>query len=99
MNRNSFYIAKFNDGTIDRKINLTQRDLILAFTNGRFYGCKEGDIRIFKVDLDCVTVDEVSVSGILTRIRENKLKRKEVEKRRRNREIEEEIVKLRSKLK
>lgn len=94
MKENSFYIARYRDGVIDRKINLTQRDLTLAFVSGRFRGYKEGDIKIYKIDLDAVTVEEISVSEILKRIDENKIKRKERKEKERKREIKRRIEAL-----
>ena len=98
MKENSFYIARYRDGAIDRKINLTQRDLTLAFVSGRFRGYKEGDIKIYKIDLDAVTVEEISVSEILKRIDENKIKRKEREEQERKREIKRRIKVLEEQL-
>lgn len=95
-NENSFYIAKFSDGHIDRKINLTQRDLTLAFTNGRFNGFRDGEVRIFKVDLDSVSVQEIPVSEILERIQENKIKRTERKRNKKKKEIQNEIARLQS---
>lgn len=93
MKENTFYIAYKNE-KIDTKINLTQRDLTLAFTNGRFQGYKEGDIRIFKVDLDTVSVEEISISEILKRIEENKNKRRDSKERARKRAIRRQIEEL-----
>lgn len=94
MNENSFYIAKYCNGQIDRKINLTQRDLTLAFVSGRFSNYKEDDIEIYKVDLDSITVEKISVSDILQRIEDNKIKRKEREERERQRAIKRRIEEL-----
>lgn len=96
---NTFYIARFADGKIDRKINLTQRDLTLAFVNGRFSGYGVGDIRIFKIDLDSVMTQEIPVSDILERIQENRVKREKEKERRKKREIEKEIERLQARLK
>lgn len=98
MEENAFYIARYKSGKIDTKINLTQRDLILAFVNGRFQGYKEGDIRIFKVDLNNILIEEISVSEILKRIEENKIKRKISKERARKREIKRQIEELERKL-
>lgn len=98
MKENSFYIARFNNGEIDRKINLTQRDLTLAFVSGRFQGYKEGDIRIYKIDLDSVSVTEVSVSEILERIENNKVKRTQQEECARRRAIQRQIEMLKQQL-
>lgn len=98
MKENSFYIARYRDGTIDRKINLTQRDLTLAFVSGRFRGYKEMDIRIYKIDLDAVIVEEISVAGILEKIEENKIKRKEREEKERKRDIKRKIKDLEQQL-
>ena len=94
MNENSFYIAKYCNGQIDRKINLTQRDLTLAFVSGRFSNYKEDDIEIYRVDLDSITVEKISVSDILQRIEDNKIKRKEREERERQRAIKRRIEEL-----
>lgn len=98
MNENSFYIARYNSGRIDRKINLSQRDLTLAFSTGRFYGRKEGEIRIFKIDLDAVSVIEIPVSEILERIEKSREKRKEQESRNRKKEIQRKITELQAQL-
>lgn len=94
MTENTFYIARYRSGRIDTKINLTQRDLTLAFVGGRFQGYKEGDIRIFKVDLDSVSVEEVSVAEILKRIEKNSIKRKASRERANKREIKRRIEAL-----
>lgn len=94
MEENSFYIAKYSDGRIDRKINLTERDLTLAFVSGRFRNYKEGTIKIYKVDLDAVTAQEISVSEILKRIEENKIKRIERVEKDRKRAIKRRIEEL-----
>lgn len=94
MKENTFHIARYNSGEIDTKINLTQRDLTLAFVSGRFRGYKDGDIRIYKVDLDTVSAEEVSVSEILKRIEENRIKRKAYKERLDKREIRRQIEEL-----
>lgn len=94
MNANSFYIAKFSNGEIDRKINLTQRDLTLAFNNGRFSGYTEDDVQIYKINLDTISVEEIPVSKILERIKQNKVKRKEKIERDRQRDIRNKIKQL-----
>ena len=94
MTENTFYIARYRSGRIDTKINLTQRDLTLAFVSGRFQGYEEGDIRIFKVDLDSVSVEEVSVAEILKRIEENSIKRKASKERQKKRDIKRRIAEL-----
>lgn len=99
MNDSNFYIARYNNGEIDRKINLTQRDLTLAFISGRFCGFGEGDIKIFKVDLDSVTVTEIPVAEILERIEKNRIARNAAEKRRQQKQIKEKIEALQSQLK
>lgn len=98
MTENSFYIAQYNNGRIDRKINLSQRDLTLAFSTGRFYGRKEGEIRIFKIDLDAVSVMEIPVAEILEKIEKSREKRKEQEKRKQKKEIERKITELQAQL-
>lgn len=98
MEENSFYIAKYSDGRIDRKINLTERDLTLAFVSGRFRNYKEGAIKIYKVDLDAVTTQEISVSEILKRIEENKIKRIERVEKDRKRAIKHKIKELEQQL-
>ena len=94
MEENAFYIARYKSGKIDTKINLTKRDLTLAFISGRFQGYKEGDIKIYKVNLDAVVMEEISVSEILKQIEENKIKRKECEEKERKREIKLRIEAL-----
>lgn len=94
MTENTFYIARYRSGRIDTKINLTQRDLTLAFVSGRFQGYEEGDIRIYKVDLDNISVEEISVSAILKRIEENKVKRKASKERANKRDIKRRIAEL-----
>lgn len=94
MTEDTFYIARYKNGQIDTKINLTQRDLALAFVSGRFQGYKEGDIRIFKVDLDTVSVEEVSVSEILRRVEENKINRMSRKECEYKRDIKRQIKEL-----
>ena len=59
-----FYVVRIGN-RIDRKINLAQRDLMLAFTSGRLYGIDMDCIHVFYVDLDSVTVTKIPVSEIL----------------------------------
>ena len=94
----TFYISVIK-GKLDRKINLTERDLLLAFVNGRLHDYADDDLRIFRIDIgDGPSISEVPISKIRERIAENKEKRARQEENARRRSIEDKIRQLQDQL-
>lgn len=95
----SFYLAVIG-GEIDRKLRLTQRDLTLAFRSGSLapYIKRDDLLKIYYVDLDNVSITQISLDDIRNRLSENdnaRIARNEAERRR---EIQKQIEQLKKQL-
>lgn len=93
-----FYVAVV-DGVIDRKIRITNRDLILAFRSGNLAGyTDDDDIIIYCVDLDDESINPVSIKSIMDKLDENDKKRVSATEKRRKKDIEKKIENLKKML-
>lgn len=95
----SFYLAVIA-GEIDRKLRLTQRDLILAFRSGVLapYIKRDDILKIYYVDLDNVSVTQMPLEEIRERLSANDKARVEREENERRRKIQDQIERLKKQL-
>ena len=91
----SFYLAVIGS-EIDTKIRLTQRDLILSFRNGSLasYLDKPHILTVYHVDIDNMSVSQVSLEDLKNRLSANDKLMKERKERERRRKIQQEIKNL-----
>lgn len=97
--RLSFYLSVIA-GEIDRKLRLTQRDLILAFRSGALapYINRDDLLKIYYVDLDNASVTQVPLDEIRDRLITNDKIRAAREEAERRRDIQEQIERLKKQL-
>lgn len=93
----SFYIAEIN-GKLDTKINRNKKELIQAFTTGRFRWLEQHEVKIYYVDLADNTTEEVAWEEIQKKKESNKIRRDEYKRRQENKRIEKQIEILSSKI-
>lgn len=96
----SFYLSVIN-GKIETKIRHSKRDLILAFRNGSLapYLYKPDVLKVYHVDLNNMSVTQVSLKDIKDILSANDILLKEKKERERIRKIQQEIKLLEKQLK